>query len=171
MKVPAMITTALTIGILLAASSLGLGYGLAALWVPLAAILVMGGLWILGQRAGWSWIAWPMVVLFAAAAALGTLLELNRVLLTVGLIAALSAWDLNGFAGQLRRVDAVEQEGTLKRRHLLRLLTVDGLGLLLALLALVVEIKLSFGLALVLGLAALLGLSRAIRYFRRESGS
>jgi hypothetical protein len=166
-----MISTAVTISIVLAASALIAGYGLGALWLPAAAVLVMGVLWILGQRAGWSWFAWLMVVLFTGAAAIGTLLDLNRILLTVGLIASVSAWDLDAFARQLRRVDAVEKELALKRRHLRRLLVVDSLGLLIAVLALAVQIKLSFGLALVLGLVALVGLSRAIRFFRRESGS
>jgi hypothetical protein len=166
-----MITTALTISIVLAASALTVAYGLGGLWIPAAVVLVVGALWVLGERAGWSWISWPMVVLFAGAAAVGALLSLNHILLLIGLIAALSAWDLDHLARQLDRVDAVEHESAMKRRHLLRLLAVDGLGLLFAVVALLVEIRLSFGLALVLGLVALLGLSCALRFFRRESGS
>ncbi len=166
-----MITTALTISIILAASALAVACGLGGLWIPLAAVLVMGALWVLGERAGWRCIAWLMVVLFAGAAAVGALLYLNHILLLIGLIAALSAWDFDYLARQLDRVDAVEHASAMKRRHLLRLLVVNGLGVLFAVLALLVEVRLSFGLALVLGLIALLGLSRALRFFRREAGS
>jgi len=165
-----MISSALTVSIILAGAALTVAYGLGALWLPAVGILVLKALWIVAQRANWSWMGWLMVVLFAGAAAVGTLLGLTPIPLVVGLIAALSAWDLGEFARQLRCVDAVEHEQALKRRHLRRLLIVDGLGLLFALLTLSIQIKLSFGLAVVLGLVALLGLSRAIGFLRRESG-
>lgn len=164
-----MIANALTTSIILAASALAAAYGLGSLWLPAAALLILAALWILGLRAKRSWIGWLMLVLFAGAAAFGALLGLNPVLLVFGLIAAVSAWDLGEFARELWRADAVEQEQTLKGRHLRRLLVVDGLALLCALLTLSIQIRLSFGLALVLGLVALLGLSRAIGFLRRES--
>lgn len=169
-----VIAVALIASIVLAASALILAYALGALWLPAAAILLLGAAWIVGQQLSWRGGAWPMMGLFVVVAAAGAWLELNPILLVVGLIAALSAWDLDGFARQLRRVDAVEQEQGLQRRHLRRLLLVDGLGLLLAVLALNLEIDLSFGVALILGLIALLGLSLGLRpamgFFRREGG-
>lgn len=167
--VPPTIAKALTISIVLATSALAAAYGLGAVWLPMAALFILGAVWILGQRAHWGWIGWLMVVLFAGAAAFGTLLELRPVLLAVGLIGAVSAWDLGEFAREVWRADAVEQEETLTRRHLRRLLTVDGLGLLLVLVTMAIEIRLSFGVALLLGLVALLGLSRTIGFLRRES--
>ncbi len=165
-----MTAAALITSIVLAASALILAYALGALWLPAAAILIFGLAWIVGQRLGWRWVAWLMVGSSVVAAAVGAWLDLSPVLLVVGLIAALSAWDLDGFARQLKRVDAVEQKQVLQRRHLRRLLLADGLGLLLAVLAVTVQVDLSFGLALILGLIALLGLSRAIGFLRRESG-
>jgi hypothetical protein len=146
-------------------------YALGALWVLAAAIIVLGALWLLRHRLGWLWATWPVVLLLVAAAVAGTWLALNPILLLVGLTAALSAWNLDHFVRQLGEVDAVEQERTLKHLHLRRLLIVDGLGLLLAVLALTIRIRLSFGVALTLGLIALLGLSRAIRFLRRERGT
>jgi len=163
-----MTATALIASIIAAASALMLAYALGALLLPAAAILFLGVTWVMGQRLSWTWLARLMVGLFVVTAAVGAVLDLSTVLLLVGLIAALSAWHLDGFDRQLKRVDAVDQEQTLQRRHLRRLLLVDGLGLFLAVLALTVQIDLSFGLALVLGLIALLGLSRAIGFLRRE---
>jgi hypothetical protein len=165
-----MISTALTISTILASSMLAVSYGLERLWLPAIAILTLGGVWLLAQRAKWGWMAWPMLALLALAAAVGASLDLNAVLMLGGLTASLSAWDLDGFIRQLESVDIVEQELFLHRRHLRRLLVVDLLGLLPGALALAVEIELSFPLALVLGLVALIALSRAIGLFRREGG-
>ena len=57
----------------------------------------------------------------------------------------------------------------LEQRHLQRLLTVDGLGLLLGAVALGIRIEVGFGTAFLLGLLAILGLSRAIRSIGGES--
>lgn len=165
-----MISTALTLSIILASSTLAVGYGLEGLWLPTAAVLSLGGVWLFAQRAKWGWMAWLMLTLLTLAAAVGASFGVNAVLMLVGLIASLSAWDLDGFVRQLRTVDKVEHESVLQRRHLRRLLVVDILGLLSGILALAVEVELSFALALVLGLVALIALSRAIGLFRRESG-
>jgi len=87
----------------------------------------------------------------------------------VGVVAALSAWDLDHFARRLRGVERVEMRLALEWHHLRRLISVDGLGLLLAGVALAVQYKFSFDAALVLGLVAVLGLSQMISYLRRES--
>lgn len=125
---------------------------------------------MLGQRANWPWIGWLMLALFASAAVMGTWFELNPALFVIGLIAALSAWTLDNFARQLEEADSVEGEQALKRSHLRRLLLVDGLGLLSTVLALSIQIRLSFALAVVLGLVVLVALSHAIGFLRREGG-
>lgn len=166
-----MIATALIVSIVLGSAALMVAYALGALWLPVFGILILGVLWVVGQRLRWTWMASVMVVLCGVAAAVGAWLELNAILLVVGLIGALSAWDLDHFTQRLRAVDSVGQERALKRRHLQRLLAADGLGLVAVVLAVNVQIKLSFGLAIALGLIALLGLSLglrpAIRFLRR----
>lgn len=109
-------------------------------------------------------------VLFVGAAAFGLGQDLPSGWMLLGLVAALSAWDLAHFAHLLDGAEGVEQRRLLERRHLRRLLIVDGLGLLLGGAALTVQIQLGFGLVLLLGLLALLGLSRAVRFLRREGG-
>jgi hypothetical protein len=165
-----MISRALNVGILTTAGALAAAYGLSGFWVPAIAILLMGVLWIGSQRTRWTWLGWLMMALFSAAAAAGALLGLRPTLLVVGLVGALSAWDLDGLASQLERVDAVERECVLKRRHLRRLLVVDGVGVVCAILALTIRVTVSFGVALMLGLIAILGLSRAIGFLQREGG-
>lgn len=166
-----MIFGALIVSVVLAVSTLAGAYAGAGLWMPAALIVILGVPVIVAQRMGKGWVVSLTAVLLASAAAVGAWMELYRWLLLIGLIAALSAWDLDAFARRLSSVDAVEQEQALKRRHLQRLLVVDALGLLLGVSALTVQIRLSFGLALVLALIALVGLSRALGFLGRGSSS
>ena len=161
--------------IVLAVLALGAAYGLAGLWLPAAAILILGADWLIVRRVDRfrhpDRMAWVMMGLFAIAAAVGAWLGTSPLLLTIGMTAALSAWDMDHFARQLGDVDLVVRQRKLARRHLRRLLVVDGIALLFAVLALEVQIRLGFGLALVLGLVALLGLGRIVGFLGEETSS
>jgi len=168
-----MVSTALATSIVLAALALTSAYGLDAVWIPAGAILFLATLWLAGQSikgtAYRGWMSWVVVGLFIVVAVAGAWLDLSPLLLTIGLTATVSAWDLDYFARQLNGVDRVVESRKLTRRHLQRLLIVDGVGLLIAVLALNVQIRLSFAPALGLGLIALLGLIRVIDFMRRKS--
>ena len=86
-----------------------------------------------------------------------------------GMSAALAAWDLDYFAQRLRSVEYTTRAHDLERRHLRRLLVVEGLGLLLGAVALGVKVRFSFATACLLGLVAVLGLSQAVGFLRHES--
>ncbi len=147
-----------------------MGYGLGSQWVWMPAIGILAVLWLFGYWRGWEWVASLAVVGYTGMAAAGSLSGLGSGWMVGGLVAALCAWDLHRFVLCLRSVERVEAEGALERRHLQRLLAVAGLGLLLAAIALTVEIRLSFLFALLLGTLAVLGLSRAVSFLRREGG-
>jgi hypothetical protein len=85
-----------------------------------------------------------------------------------GVVGALSAWDLNHFAQKMRKSGQVKGARALERRHLQRLLIVDGASLLLGAVALGARVEFSFGIALLLGVLATLGLTRAIGFLRRQ---
>ncbi len=153
----------LSAGVFALASTLG------GLWFLALPILVLGVMWLAGQRRGWPWIASLGLALSAVAAAGGLLLGLGVGAMLVGLVAALAAWDLHHFSRTLESVPRVEGARNLERRHLLRLLSALGLGALLSAVALGVDVSLSFGIVLLLGLVAILGLSQAVGYLRSES--
>jgi hypothetical protein len=165
-----MIVTALTLSIVLAASSLGLAYGLGGLWIPTAGMAAVGLLGILGQRANKSGMTEVAVALFVVAATAGAVLNLSMLVLVVGVIAALSAWNLDGLARELASVDAVKHQRVLQESYLKRLLLVDGLSFLLAAAAATVRLRLSFSIALLVALVGLVGLSRVLRFIRGRSG-
>jgi hypothetical protein len=165
----------LTAGALIAGALTGTGPVLTAglgpqgRWLWTAAVGLLAVLWLLGYWRGLAWVATVGLVGFVAAAALGLLMGLAAGWMVLGLLAALCAWDLHRFVQRLRRVERVEAQGDLERRHLQRLLAVAGLGLLAAFLALRIEVRLTFLMALFLGLLAVWGLSRAVATLRRES--
>lgn len=153
----------------LAAGALATGYGLHGWWLGTTGIGLLGILWVFGYVRGWGWMAYVGLVGFVAAAAIGLLLNLGVGWMVFGLVAALCAWDLHRFVLCLERVDRVVDERTMTKRHLGRLLAVAGLGLVLAVVALRIQVRLTFLMALLLGLMAVWGLSRAVGFLRRES--
>jgi hypothetical protein len=156
----------------LATFALALGYVMGGFWALTVMIVSLGLLWWLGQARNWDWIAPWGLILFVVMAAVGLWLGLAAGWMLLGTVAALAAWDLNHFALRLKSVawdeTLAKRRRALERRHLRRLLIVNGLGLLLSAVALGIKVKFSFGAAFLLGLIAILGLSRAIGFMARE---
>jgi hypothetical protein len=157
------------ISTVLAASSMALAYGLAGLWIGVGLLAALGLLCLVGQWRSWGWVLSAGLVLFVTAATLGLWLSLPTGWMLAGVVAALSAWDLNRFARRLKRAGHVESARELEQSHLWRLLAVDALGAAVAAATLGLRIELGFGAAFLLGLIAVLALSRAIGWLRRES--
>lgn len=157
----------LPLSILPAAIVLATGFVLHQMRVEAAIILVLGGLWLAGQWRGWRWIASPMLVCLAGAAALGIWLGVAAGWMVGGLVLTLSAWDLDHFAWRLRYAHCTGAIRSLEWGHLRRLLLVDAIGLLLATVALTIRLQLGFGLAFLLGIVAIIGLGRVITALRR----
>lgn len=155
--------------IVLATFALALGYGLGELWAPALLVVAVGGLWLLGLWRRLRWMAWVGLFLFAGGAAAGLLQGLGAGWMLFGLVAALTAWDLDDFLHRLESVERVEGQRGLELAHLRRLLVVNGLGLLLASVALGLRLDLGFGAVLLLGGLAILGLSRVVVFLRHES--
>ncbi|MBN1979019.1 MAG: hypothetical protein JW918_16585 [Anaerolineae bacterium] len=167
-ETPSLTARALPASIALTAGALALAYGLNGSWSIVIAIAVLGGLWLLGLWRGWGWTASVGLACFVIIAAVGLGMSLRGIWMLAGVVGALSAWDLDHFAHQLRKSGQVKGARTLERRHLQRLLIVDGASLLLGAVALGARIEFSFGAALLLGALATLGLTRAIGFLRRQ---
>ncbi len=155
----------------LALGALAASYALGGVLAGLPWIALAGGLWLVGRWRGWPWTASALFVASLALAAAGFWLGLAWGWLLAAAVAALCAWDLDDFA---RRLESVEwpaatssRRRALERGHFRRLAAVVGVGTLLAVVALAVEVRLSFLPAALLGLLAVWGLSRAVRYLRR----
>ena len=152
-----------------ATSALLAGYALGDLWIWTLPILGFGLLWLLGQRRGVKWIPSLGLLLFTGAAAIGLWMMLEPGLMLLGMIATLAAWDLENFLQRVEGAERVNHRNDLERKHLRRLLVVEGSGTLLAVAALSFDVNFGFGSALLLGLLAVIGLSRTIGFLRRAS--
>jgi len=147
---------------------LALSYGSASRWVWVAALALVGLLWLTEPRHGARWVATFGLLFFVAMTAAGVIMGLPRFWLFSNLTAVLVAWDLDRFFHYLGDVDDVRNEAQLRKGHGQRLAMVVVLAWLLGLAALSVRLTFHFILTLALGLVVILSLSRAIRYTRRE---
>jgi hypothetical protein len=126
-------------------------------------------LWLAGWARQLDWTATAGLVAYTGLAANGIWLGLGAGWMLLALVAALVAWDLAPFQRRMASTDGVRKQGAVERRHLVRLGLVVGLGSVLALLTLGIELRLTFLSALLLGLLAVIGLGRALSHLRRES--
>jgi hypothetical protein len=151
------------------AGPLAAGPGLAGQWPWLLVVGGLGLLWLGGYWRGRLWVAPLGLAGFAVAAAAGLLQEVASGWMVFGLVAALCAWDLQYLDHALRDLEPVPAHRALEWSHIQRLLLVAGLSLALAAVALTVEIRLTFVLALLLGLLAAWSLGRLVGFLRHES--
>ena len=156
------------VSLALATAAMGLGYGLDGYRTGAAFFLVLGALWVLAWYLGWGWGASVALACFVGGAAVGLWMRLWAGWMLIAVVGALTAWDLNHFARRSRRGEEIAGNSGLERAHLRRLLSVDGLGLLLAGSALLVRVRLRFAAVFCLALLAAFGLSRVIGFLRRE---
>lgn len=149
--------------IALATLTLALGCAASACWGGAVAVVLLGALWLVGWQRGWAWTNSLALVGNVSVAALGIFMGSAPLMLLLGVVATLAAWDLFSFSMRLRRAPQIMGEAALIKAHLQRLGVVIGAGLILGGLALRARFGLSFGWAL--GLALLAALS--LRYLGR----
>ena len=145
------------------------GYAIGGLWIWTLPILGLAVLWLLGHRLGLKWISSLELLLFVGLAVIGIWQELPFGWMLLGIIAALTTWDMENFYQRMEGVERVDHRETLKRKYLQRLLIIEGSGALFAIAAVNLTVNFSFGSALLLGLLAMFSLSRTIGFLRRES--
>jgi hypothetical protein len=167
-KARAVVFNARFVSTTLASSVLAVGFGMGRLWVGTAAAVVLGIVWLIGQRREWRWSASACFVSLVVVAAVAIWVGVEPAFSLIGVVAALAAWDLHRFTRRLRLAQRVIDVDQLSRRHLWRLGFVCGLGLLLGGLGLAARVELGLGVALLLGILALLGISLALGFVRSE---
>src|SRR5215216_4728146 len=97
-----MLKPTTTICIILAALLPAIGYALGGRWIGAVASVALGGLWLVAQQRGWNGVEVLGLVGFVSLAAVGVLLGLAALMLLVGVVVGLVAWDLDRFAQRLR---------------------------------------------------------------------
>lgn len=155
--------------IVIASGALALAYGLdeQGQWSPV--FVALGLLWGIDHWRGERKVAAFGLLGLVVGAVLGFWVGLAGRWLLLSTVAALAAWDLDDFAQRLQDVGDDEDARTLEHHHVRRLAAVSGIGLLLGALALTLRFDLRFGVVFALGLIAVFGLSRLMKFLRRES--
>ena len=104
----------------------------------------------------------------SGAAGYGLWIGLPASLMTLAAVGALLGWDLAGLLYRLRFAALTDDVKSIERMHMARVTVVSALGLVIAGLAAVVRIKLSFELAVVLVLLAGIGLTQVVSWLQRR---
>jgi len=153
----------LTIGIFILAFLSAGKWGLALLT---ASLLL---LWELGRWSRKVWVINITFVLLLITCVIGYWQGIQFVWLAAGLLATLAAWDLILFDWRIKDAQLVVDQTNLENKHLVRLGFSLGLGAILLIAAVYLEIKLSFGLAILLAALAVLGLVQGVSIFKRST--
>jgi hypothetical protein len=162
-----LIRRILIICIVFAAFSVAIGYGMGSLWLVAPVFLIAGGGWVYFERRGWDWPATIFLIGFVAACVFGVLLLLSPLVMLLGVLAALLAWDLDHMSRRLKGVHEKYMAECLAKQHLLRLLLVNGCGLVLASASLLMRTRISFMGAIFLAVLVILGVGFTVGYLRR----
>jgi hypothetical protein len=153
---------------LAAVAALAIGYALGrALFVSLL-IVLLGAMWFSAQQRRVSGLEGFFLTVFLLASGIGFWVGAPVWLLLIAATTTLGAWDLDHFLQRLSAAERVEYETGLGRVHLRRLGTVQGLGLLAAVLAMVVRARIPFWWETLLVLLAVIGLWQLIRFVRKQ---
>ena len=149
--------------------AVGLAYVTGHLENVALVVVLLGVFWITGHYKGWNWLGSMMFFVFVGFCTAGLYFNLSREWLFLGLIGALSAFDMNRFEQRKTMAGMIKRGHELEKRHLFRLITVIFFSLVLGKIAASVKIKIEFGAVLTLGLLAVLCLNRVTIYLKREN--
>ncbi len=145
-----------------------ISYAARGAWAWAILIAAFGSFWWYAQRLEWSGVGSFGLFFLVIAAIRGVFLDMKAWWLLLGMVAAISAWDLDYFLSRLKQAGHIEKASEFQLNHLKILMAVAGLGFFFGGLALAARLKLRLGRVLFLGLIALLSLSKLIDFFSRE---
>jgi hypothetical protein len=152
------------------ALAIGYGYAQGGMIFPSLAFALMGAIWCEALLRPWRWLASPLLVIFTCGAAYGAWQGFPPFILLLGILATLAAWDLDHMLQRFAQVKPEALMPRMERRHLLRLVVVCGASLLLGGASLLIQVHISFDLALVLALVTVIAFSQVVVYLRRFGG-
>jgi len=163
-----MTLVAMVLSIITGIVSLAYGYsqeGFAdyALW-----IVLMGIVWVMAHWRRIYWFSSIAMLLILFAAGFGVWQDFPLIWMILGALGGLLGWDLSDFARRLRYAAPTDDIEGMERRHLARVGVVAALGLGLAYLSTVIQVRrLAFEVAVGLIMLAALGLTRLVMRLRR----
>lgn len=163
-----MIFFAMVLSIIAGTFSLAYGYSQEGFSRPALWIALLGVAWLLAEWRRLYWFASVALLLVVFAAAYGVWREFALVWMFLGALGGLLGWDLSDFARRLRYAAPTDRIEDLEQRHLMRVGVVAALGLGLAYLSTLLQVRrLAFEVAVGLILLAVFGLTRLVLRLRK----
>ncbi|MBN1148041.1 MAG: hypothetical protein JXA78_12355 [Anaerolineales bacterium] len=150
-----------------ALSVLILGFAGGGYWVLSCIPIALAILWLIGVRYERRWLVNLVVLAFFIATVAISVLGISIIWLILGAHSLLLAWDLQYFTWRMQPAVHIEAEEQAIQRHLGRIAAICALGCVLSLAALLLRLRLGFGVIVLLGLLAILGLRQGIHLASR----
>ena len=136
-------------------------------WMAVS-IIIFGILWIFGQTRWWTWIQPVSLFTIFIAAALGLYRNIPVGFMLPGALLGFLAWDLAAFTGRLHLAaeddDTSRLEGIHLRRMTVLMLASGGLGVL----ALRIQIKLSFEWVVLMMFLTVWGIGQIVNWLLKK---
>ena len=163
-----MTIVAMILSIILGTGSLAYGYSQAGMPDPARWCVLLGIVWILAHWRKYYWFSGLGLLLTLAAAAYGVWNSFTTIWMLLSALGGLLGWDLSDFARRLGYAAPTDDVRGMERSHLARVGVVAALGLGLAYLSSVIQVRrLAFEVAVGLVLLAAIGLTRLVLGLRK----
>jgi hypothetical protein len=137
-------------------------------WMAMG-IIIFGILWIIGQTRWWKWVEPVSLFAIFTLTAVGFYMNIPVAFMLSGALLGFLAWDLAAFTGRLHLAAADDDTSRLERIHLKRMtllmLASGGLGVL----ALRIQIKLSFEWVVLMMFLTVWGIGQIVNWLLKKS--
>ena len=156
--------------LILSACSLSIGYILAGYWLIFVLFPLMAVVWIYSYHRAVSWASSSLMIIHIILSAIGIIAGFSTTLMIISGTTALAWWDLLQFNQSKTENSSAEPGRLLDKYHLKSLGTTIAVGLILALISANMNLRLPFGVSVILILMATGGLIFGIQHIVNAKG-
>jgi hypothetical protein len=158
----------LNLSLLVSTGCFAAGYLFAGYWVAVPALIVLVSVGVFANQRPAFWMAAVALVGSVILAAVGIALDVSPVLMVIASTSALVSWELFHFKHGTTRSAPPQSSSTLENYHLRSLAAAASAGLIFALLTMLVNLQLPFGIVALLVLIAIGGLVYSMQYITKK---
>jgi len=141
-----------------------IAYGSGGLLKMTFCVALLGVLWIVGLYKRWKWCGNIMFLIIIGTCTVGLYFNLSFVWLLLGLTGALSAHDVNRFEQRKSIAGITKSIHDTEKKHLIRLMTVIIISLILGTITQFINIRIEFGMVLLLGILTVFCMNRVTSF-------
>ena len=155
--------------ICLTAIAVIIAYGSGGLLKVAFCVALLGVIWTVGLYKRWKWCGNIMFLIIIGTCTVGLYFNLSFVWLFLGSIGALSALDVSRFEQRKSIAGIIKNLHDIEKHHLIRLMTVIIFSLILGTITSFINIRIEFGMVLLLGILTVFCLNRATSFLTHKN--